>query len=173
MKTLPLVMRKQILCSQLVCLFGGFNVIKTAKVFVFAVVLYLCHVFFYAWVEANASYAELVVCLYALVFAVLLHRNIAQVLNSVVQFIAVNMVDCLFREISKFKQPNEPMHGVFLSVKLNVPISSRSDAPSNRANFSSWLVFFSKQQAILFVIFKKFGDTLFDIFGLVHKEHYR
>ena len=173
MKTSLFVMREQSLRSQLVCLFGGFDRVKASKVLVFSVVLYLSHVLLFAWLVRNTTNTELVVCLYAFVFTVLFYRNISQVLNFVVQFVPVDVVDCLLRKNPKFEQPDKPMHGVFSPIKLHVPITLRCCTSSDRANLSSWLAFFSQQQPALFVIFKKLNDAVLDMFGVVHKGNYR
>jgi len=173
MKTSPFVMRKQIVCGQLVCFFGGFNCVKASKMLVLPVVLYLSHVFLFAWLVRNTPNAEFVVCLYAFVFAVLLYRNISQVLDSVVQFVSVNVVDCLLWKRPKFKKPNQSVDWIFSAVKLHIPITFWGDAASNRANLGFWLANFSQQKAVLFVVFKKFDNALFDMFCLFHGRHYR
>lgn len=173
MKTLPFVMRKQLLCGQLIRLLRLFNCVKAAKMSVLALVLYLSQVFFYAWPVANTPNPELVVCLYAFVFAVLFYGHISQVFNFVVQFVTINVVNRLLWKAPKLKKPNQPVDSVFSSVKLHIPIASRSDASSNRPHLGFWLAFFSQQKAVLFVVFKEVNNTLFDVFCLVHERHYR
>lgn len=173
MKPLSLVMRKQSLCGQLIRLSRIFDCVKTAKMPVLALVLYLSHVLLFAWLVRHTPDPEFVVCLYAFVFAVLFYWNISQVSNLVVQFVTINVVDCLLREAPKLKKPNQSVNSVFSSIKLNIPITPRGDTPRNRPDLGFGLTIFSQQKAVLLVVFKKFGDALFDVFCLGHERYYR
>lgn len=108
--------------------------------------LYLRNILFESSVVAYPAQAEFVIALSALIFAILLACCGSKVCNLVVEFVTINMVNVMRREMPIFDEPYKSMRCVFSAFELNIPVAERGDRSRNGANFDFWARFFLKQQ---------------------------
>lgn len=105
----------------------------------------------------------------ASIFRILLCRCRPEIANSVVIWIAVDVVKKIFRRAACFKYPRKDVRPVGDALDPDKPVAPNIDGPGNVASASvfTWLDFPSKNASLRIVV-KKLAQTLRGKIGLSH-----
>lgn len=111
----------------------------------------------------------------SLVLHVVPLRHITQVLDSVIRWVSVHVVNVAGRPDAMNIKPCQPVRGVSLSANHDVPVTSPMNGAGNVANFHSWIgAFCNSEDARFRAVVQEFAQTLrseFDHKSLINGSH--